>query len=145
MRAPVWDALHGHLMPTPLADIDVIYFDARQHGAAVDAHWERLLGAAMPGLPWSVRNQARMHLRNGDAPYRDTADALAHWLETPTCVAIRLGAEGPELLAPYGLSDLLDMVLRPTAAGRRKPGQIRQRIDTKGWIRSWPRVTLGSG
>ena len=27
LRAPVWDALHGHERPTPLADVDVIYHD----------------------------------------------------------------------------------------------------------------------
>jgi hypothetical protein len=148
VRGPVWDALHGNSQATPLADIDVIYFDPCQHSVSLDMHWERVLGALVPGVPpgtyWSVHNQARMHLRNGDPPYRDTADAMANWLETPTCVAMRLGPAGPELLAPYGLQDLLRMVLRPTPAGLRKPDQYRQRLESKGWFRHWPNLKPAS-
>jgi hypothetical protein len=145
VRAPVWDALHGFGHATPLADIDVVYLDRAQWSAALDAHWERVLVALLPGLPWSVRNQARMHVRNGDPPYRDTQDALAHWLETPTCVAVRLGSGGLELIAPYGLDDLTGLVLRPTPAGRRKPDQFRRRLETKGWLACWPRLRLVVG
>lgn len=144
VRAPVWDSLHGYENPTPLDDIDVIYFDARQDSIAVDMHWERVLQSLLPGFPWSVHNQARMHVRNGDAPYRDTADALRHWLETPTAVAVRIGRGGLELLAPFGIDDLIGLKLRPTPAGRQKLGQFRQRADSKGWLSRWPRVDLAA-
>lgn len=142
VRAPVWDALHGYNHPTPLDDIDVIYFDPRQVSVALDMHWESVLQSLMPGLPWSVHNQARMHEHNGDAPYRDTADALGHWLETPTALAVRIGQNGSELLAPFGIGDLVSLTLRPTPAGRRKPEQFRHRADSKGWSMRWPRLKL---
>ncbi len=60
-----------------------------------------------------------MHLRNGDAPYGSSAEALAHWLETPTAVALRLNQGGGlELLAPLGTGDLLGLVVRPTPHAR---------------------------
>jgi len=34
----------------------------------------------MPDIRWSARNQARMHIRNGDPPYAGTTDALRHRL-----------------------------------------------------------------
>lgn len=142
VRAPVWDALHGYDRPTPLDDIDVIYFDPRQDSVALDMYWERLLGLIAPGLPWSVHNQARMHERNGDAPYSDMADALRHWLETPTALAVRLGADGLELLAPFGIDDLINLRLYPTPAGRLKPEQFKQRLESKGWLTRWPRINL---
>ena len=90
LRTPVWDRLHGKNTATPLDDLDVVFFDPSNLDPATEARLEARLRAAQPGLNWQVRNQARMHLRNGDRPYRSTADALRHWLETPTAVALRL-------------------------------------------------------
>ncbi|PLC63479.1 hypothetical protein B9P82_13400 [Citrobacter sp. L55] len=67
-------------------------------------------------IDWSVKNQARMHQRNGDYPYTSTRNALLHWPETATAIAVRLGKEGLDITAPYGLSDLFELRLRPTPA-----------------------------
>ncbi len=144
VRAPVWDALHGFGNPTPLDDIDVVYHDPACLDPAAEATAEARLKELLPGLPWSVRNQARMHLRNGDRPYGSTADALCHWLETPTAVAVRLGPDrAPELLAPLGLDDLVDLVLRPTPHARaQRMAAFRQRVARKGWLKTWPKVRL---
>jgi hypothetical protein len=144
LRAPVWDALHGHAKETPLDDIDVVYFDPACLDPAADARAEARLRALAPGLPWSVRNQARMHERHGDRPYRSTADALCHWLETPTAVALRLDRDGrPELLAPLGLDDLVGLVVRPTPHARaRRMAAFRARVAGKGWFEKWPRLRL---
>ena len=44
-----------------------------------------------------------MHLRNGDAPYRDTYDAVAHWAETATAIAARSLRGRVEVMAPHGI------------------------------------------
>jgi hypothetical protein len=143
IRTPVWDALHGHAEPTPLPDIDVLFFDSndlsRQREAAIDA----ALVETLSNVPWSAKNQARMHLRNDDAPYADTADALQFWLETPTAVAVRIGDDGaPVLLAPYGVDDLLAMTCRPTPSGRRRWPEYESRMREKNWPARWPRVRV---
>ena len=61
VRNRVWDHLHGVWPPRPPADIDLIYFDAADLSKAAEAAHERRLDALLPGLPWQVRNQARMH------------------------------------------------------------------------------------
>src|ERR1044072_8336490 len=93
IRAAVWDELSGYATPSHVDDVDVLYFDPEQQDARQDAVIEGRLREVEPALPWSVRNQARMHVRNSDDPYRSTADALRYWLETPTCVAVRLDAQ----------------------------------------------------
>ena len=104
---------------------------------------EARLQEILPRTPWSVKNQARMHLANGDQPYCDTFDAMRHWLETPTCVAVRLhGSDTLELAAPYGIDDLLDMVLRPTPAGRRRNQSYGERIFNKNWLNKWPNASV---
>ena len=146
LRAPVWDALHGHERPTPLADVDVIYHDPACLDPEAERSAEARLARRLPDVPWSVKNQARMHLRNGDAPYRSTADALTHWLETPTAVAARREPDGGlTLLAPFGLDDLLGLVMRPTphALGRSdRLAAYRRRVREKSWLSHWPKVRV---
>ncbi|MRE47150.1 hypothetical protein GII66_24395, partial [Escherichia coli] len=48
---------------------------------------EDRLRQQLPSLDWSVKNQARMHQRNGDYPYTSTRNALLHWPETATAIA----------------------------------------------------------
>lgn len=143
VRGLVWDRLTGKATRTPIPDIDVLYFDPADRRPEAEVPHEAALAAADPGLPWSVKNQARMHLRNDDPPYRSTAHALTSWLETPTCVAVRLEADDAlTVLAPFGLDDLFALRVAPTPAGRRKPDQYRERLVRKGWARLWPIATV---
>jgi hypothetical protein len=146
IRNAVWDALSG--LPfgsNPPGDVDVVWFDATHADAATDAALEARLCAAMPNLPWSVANQARMHVRNGDAPYAGTQDAVAHWPEIATAVLARWTGESVEVAAPHGLEDLLSLTLRPTphfAARSEKRAILRRRLAEKAWQGRWPGLTL---
>jgi hypothetical protein len=148
IRNAVWDALSG--LPNgcnPPGDIDVVWFDAGRADSALDRALEARLGASLPGLPWSVANQARMHLRNGDPPYAGTLDAVARWPETCTAVLARWTGEGVEIAAPHGLADLLSLTVRPTpyfAARPEKRTMLRQRLEGKAWQRRWPGLTLAA-
>ena len=80
VRNRVWDHLHG-IVPARLpVDIDVIYFDAGDVSRESETAFERRLDGLLPGLPWQVRNQARMHVWKDVPPHRDTADSMIHWL-----------------------------------------------------------------
>jgi hypothetical protein len=147
IRNAVWNALHGRDPgdPADLADVDVLFFDSTNLSAERERTVETALASFLPSIPWSARNQARMHLRNGDLPYSDTADALRYWLETATAVAARLRDGKIELLAPYGVNDLLGIVLRPTpptAARPRKMAEYRARVHDKGWLARWPGLVV---
>jgi hypothetical protein len=143
VRNAVWDRLHGYAAPTPLDDVDVLYFDPADCAPGREEALERRLAEALPGVPWSMRNQARMHRRNGDAPYKDTEDAMRHWLESATCVAVRLETDGRlGILAPFGLDDLLALRSGPTASGRARPGDYRARMRRKDWPARWPQVRV---
>ncbi len=134
VRNAVWDRLHGYHRPTPLADIDVLYFDSENLEPLREVEIEKQLFSILPSHPWSVRNQARMHIRNSDNPYSSTEDAMSFWLETPTCVAIRL-EENDKLtvISPFGLTDLVEMRGSPTTAGRKKYDQYIKRMREKNW------------
>ncbi|MDE1145442.1 MAG: nucleotidyltransferase family protein [Azospirillaceae bacterium] len=139
VRNAVWDHLH-HWESDVAGDVDVVWFDAARTAIALDRELTDRLLALAPAVTWSVKNQARMHGRNGDVPYADTEDALRHWPETATAVAVRLDADdGLDILAPYGLDDLFGRVIRPTPGFRAaKLDIVRQRVRDKRWLDRWP-------
>ena len=146
VRNRVWDHLHGFSKPTPLNDIDVIYFDPERIDPAFEKRLDAALAERISSLPWQVKNQARMAERNGDPPYRSIDDALQHWCETPTAIGARVNPAGEiEITAPLGLDDLFGLVVRPTPFARNRPhklAQYRERMARKNWPRLWPRIRV---
>lgn len=143
LRNRVWDALAGCPTFGQDEDVDLVYFDSFDSRPQRDWALDERLAAEAPGRYWQVRNQARMHLKHGDVPYRDMNDALAHWLETATGVGLRLSDEGRlETVAPWGLTDLYALTLRPTPSGRARLTDYLARIEAKGWRRRWPGLTV---
>lgn len=142
VRALVWDRLTERGR-TPLGDVDVLYFDSSDDSEQREKENERVLGQELPGIPWSVKNQARMHVRNQTDPYTSTEDAMRFWLETPTAVAVRIEHDDSlTVLAPYGLSDLFQMVIRPTPQAKNKMDQFEARLAQKPWLRIWPNIKV---
>ncbi len=143
IRNSVWDVLHGRTIDVArLADVDVLFFDPDDTGKEREAEIERRLRILAPGIPWSVKNQARMHLRNGDAPYRNTFEAVAHWAETATAIAARTVEGRVEVMAPYGVDDLLNLIVRPTPFLGHKMDIYCERVMAKDWLARWPKLTM---
>ncbi|WP_294320296.1 nucleotidyltransferase family protein [uncultured Sphingomonas sp.] len=140
VRNAVWDHLHGRT-PSPLSgDVDVIWHDPHCRDAGKDRRLDAALRAVAPDIAWSVKNQARMHERNGDAPYASASEAMRYWPETAAAVAVRrVGSDRCEVAAPFGVGDLLSLVLRPTP---RFMGVDRciyaERVRSKRWLHAWP-------
>lgn len=141
VRNRVWDHLHGIVPAREPVDIDVLYFDAGDLSRERESEHERRLDQLMPGLPWQVRNQARMHVWKDLPPHRDTADAMVYWLETVTAVGVRLeDDESITVVAPLGTDDLLGLRCQPTAFGRTRRHEYEARIASKRWREMWPKV-----
>ena len=144
VRNLLWDSFYD---PPPLratADIDVVYFDPSNRDKGHQLAFETALSAEMPGYVWQVRNQARMHARAGDGPYENLNHALSHWPETATAIAVRLLDGGViDVMAPFGLDDLYNHILRPSPAIlHRDPQVFHQRITQKQWPEQWPKVKI---
>ena len=140
----------------PLNDIDLIYFDPAyfdsdyfdpdyfdsvQVGKRVDREHERHLERAS-ALPWSVKNQARMHERHGHRPYESIEEALSVWVERETAVGVTLGDDDClRLIAPFGVASLL--AGRVTHNPRHGDREVfRHRVAAKGWQRRWPKLDI---
>jgi uncharacterized protein len=141
IRNVIWDHLHG-IAPELLAesDVDVVYCDPRDARVERDLVIESNLVDQFPEIPWSVHNQARMHERNGDAPYRNTEEAIRCWPETATAIAARILGDKVELMSPHGIDDLVNMIVRPSPAFLNKLPIYRSRLASKHWAKRWPKL-----
>jgi len=144
IRNAVWQALHDRPLGLVTGDVDGIWFDLDRPEAELDRAIEDKLQRIEPAIVWSVKNQARMHTRNGDAPYASATDAMRYWPETATAVAVQRTPDGAcEIAAPFGLGDLFGLAVRPTAAfaTTRRP-IFDVRVNEKRWLELWPRLRL---
>ncbi|MBZ9792989.1 nucleotidyltransferase family protein, partial [Rhizobium sp. 3T7] len=94
-----------------------------------------------------VKNQARVHswyeAKFGYSidPYTSTVEAITTFPTTAAAVGLRPGHANLELCAPYGLSDLLSVVVRPNKK------QIAREIYEKKvnrWTALWPELKIVS-
>lgn len=146
VRSKVWDTLHGFDIPTPLQDVDVVFFDPLHTDEHYEKAQESILRAWRSDIPWSVKNQARMHIHNQDDPYTSTTDALSKFPETPTAVGVTLRDGIPELVAPYGIDDLVQLVVKPTphytTHWETKRSTYKQRMASKQWELIWQKLSI---
>ena len=146
VRSKVWDELHGFKERTALGDIDVIYFDSSNLEEAAEKMLEEKLNLLMPGLPWSVKNQARMHEVNKLPPYTSSIDAIFKFPETATALGVKLDEQNELVLAaPCGIEDLLNLQVKPTEhfkTNKRLAEIYRNRLEKKNWEAKWPKVKV---
>ncbi|WP_335921186.1 nucleotidyltransferase family protein [Shewanella chilikensis] len=135
VRNLVWDKLHGTV--SRLSDIDVIYYEPNDTSEVTDKAYEAKLVAALD-LPWSVKNQARMHLKNNHQPYVSVSDAMSYWPEQQTALAVRLRAGELQLLNLFPLGPLLALELSPNP--KSTPGVFESRLKAKNWLADYPLI-----
>lgn len=148
IRNAVWDSLYGYAVPSPLADIDVVFFDDRNTSSSHERSIESRLCYDCPDLPWEVTNQATVHLWFETyfgypvPPLESVEDAVRTWPETATCMAVRLDSRNKiEVLAPYGLRDLFEMKIRWNLARITIEGFL-ERVRQKNYRQRWPKVDI---
>lgn len=143
VRNYVWDYLHGYSRETPLNDVDVLYHDPDDLREETEKEWERQLRRLAPEYPWSVKNQARMHLRNHESPYPTVADAMKRWPETATAIGVYSHSPGGriEIIAPHGTDDLLGLIVRQSSFFQ-DTSAFLMRVQRKKWLERWPKLIL---
>ena len=146
VRSKIWDVLHDFKNRTPLSDIDVVYFDGTNGDEGIEKRWEAKLRSLLPDVPWSVKNEARMHAVNQLPPYTSSADAISKFPETATALGVKLNDRDELiLLAPHGLDDVLHLRVKPTPLFEKTPDLAKvyeERIAKKNWKAVWPRLKI---
>ena len=143
----VWNAKLGYAPDHGIRDIDIVYFDAENLAAESEQAEERRIRSLFASLPTplDVKNEARVHLwyeaRFGlaIAPYRSTEDAIATFPTTATAIGVRLAEGRFEISAPFGLTDLCRLVVRPNKA---QIDARRYQEKVSRWRTHWPALDI---
>jgi hypothetical protein len=143
LRNKVWDHLHDIKRDVAdTHDIDLVYFDSMNQ----DEESDRKLSEGMNGilgLDWEIVNQAYTHKwHNRNVQYRDTAEGLSEWVETPTCVGVTIANGKLKIVAPHGIEDLVNLIVRPTPSRRSDLTLFYKRIESKKWLEKWPKLRV---
>ncbi|WP_425395900.1 nucleotidyltransferase family protein [Aeoliella sp.] len=148
VRSVVWDRLHGFSCPTPISDIDLVYYDPEQLDPQVDRELAGQLPAVLPGARWEVVNQATVHswyaTTSGRTfePFASLEEGVGSWPEYATSVGVTLKKDGSiGVVAPHGLEDLFGMIVRHNPI-RATAETYQQRTAEKNFVRRWPKVVL---
>jgi uncharacterized protein len=146
VRSKIWDTLHHFSERTLIPDIDVIYFDATNIDELEEKRLEDLLNSLMPNTPWSVKNEARMHIKSNLPPYSSSIDAISKFPETATALGVKLDEkDNVILIAPYGIRDVVNLKVKPTPFFTKTKERVEiyeNRITKKNWKSIWYKLNV---
>ncbi|MBX2811426.1 MAG: nucleotidyltransferase family protein [Myxococcales bacterium] len=132
VRCAIFDKLHGHKEWTQLQRVEVVFFDPNRTDESVDLSIQAELVACSSRKPWVVKNLAREH-----PVARSLAQSMDGLMVTASAVAIRmLNNERLEVVAPFGVDDLLNGVLRPTKS--ELSSSVEKMYSRENWKTRYP-------
>ncbi|MGG4032486.1 nucleotidyltransferase family protein [Paenibacillus cisolokensis] len=107
---------------------------------------EQKLKGMNPDIPWSVKNEARMHIVNNIPPYTSSVDAISKFPETATALGLALDERNDVVLAaPCGIEDVLNLLVKPTpyfAETKERAEIYEERIAKKNWKSIWTKIEV---
>lgn len=142
VRNKVWDHLHGYSNEmVPTRDIDLVYFDPNGNNQKQDEQLSLRL-TQETGIQFEIVNQFYAHTWNGLPPYTSTEDSISTWPETATAIGVTIKRGELHLVAPYGIDDMVNLVLRPSPKFKGNIDVVRKRAKDKVWLEKYPKLTF---
>lgn len=147
IRNYIWN--HFHRLDTDFStmDIDIVYYDTQENYKENEVKYLEKL-SKNNNYQWDITNQAKVHLwyeKYCGLPLEQLPSlehAISIWPETATCVAVALDHNNDlSILAPHGLSDLFNMVIRWNSTFITYE-QYLQRLNSKKFDLKWPLVEV---
>lgn len=144
----IWNQLTRRPLDHGVRDIDIIYFDAADLSYAAEDRQIRRAAAVFAGFAPAVelRNQARVHLwfeRRFGQPYpplRNADQSLERYASRSHAIGLRLEHDGRlDLVAPFGLSDILALRVTPYPALDNRAA-YRRKADRA--LSMWPELSV---
>lgn len=143
----VWNVLTHRAVDYGILDYDVFYFDPDTSWEAEDAVIRRLQQhMSAPNIAIEIRNQARVHLWYPDKhglpypPLGSACEGIDRFLTKNTQVGIRRGAQGVEVYAPNGFTDIAGLVVRPNPGPNFSAANYA--VKARRWKALWPELTV---
>ncbi|EIU6784213.1 nucleotidyltransferase family protein [Vibrio parahaemolyticus] len=141
IRNFIWDHHFGKRKHEVISDIDVIYFNDKLVEEEIDFDYEATLKSMSPRYNWSVKNQARMHIRNGDNAYKSSLDAMSYWPEIQTAIGVTLDSEGNVLVKSPFIEDYkVNCITRNK--NKNNSNVFNERVKNRFWLSRWPELVI---
>jgi len=143
LRNKVWNAIEDDNSHST-TDVDLVYFDPKDTSTETDWSHDERMNQDYHFADWEIRNQARMHYKNNLEPYTSTEDGISNWVETATCVAVKLTNGKLEFIFCHGIDDLVNLVARPIPIFQTDEliGIFSKRVEEKKWREKWPHLRV---
>ncbi len=139
LRNLVWDSLY--LTETKLNDVDVVFYDKSDSANLASQKITDQLNQTYPDISWDVKNQAFMHIRNGDEEYTSSLDAMSYWPEKETAIGAALSEDGSiSIVSAFGLESLFNG--KVSYNNKRSKEVFLTRLASKQWLQRWPQLHL---
>lgn len=141
----VWNYKHIQPLNYGISDYDLVYFDDSDLSYEAEDKYIKKGKKLFGDLPVEIRNQARVHLWYEKHfgypidPHLSTENAITHYPTTATSVGVRLENKDLKIFAPYGLEDLMYLIMRANKA------KITEEIYYKKvekWTKLWPMLKV---
>ena len=147
IRNTIWNHLHAFPTTFHQKDIDVAYFDKNDINGVKEHLFKEALPRKEERFTWDVVNQVRAHTFKHSPTtgrqVRSTADSIRYWSETSTCIGVRLEKDDSfTICAPYGLKDLMTLVVRPIHPPFQILSLYQERVQAKNWGYFWPKLKI---
>jgi len=143
----VWNVKHDFNPENGIKDYDLVYYDANDISYEAEDTFIQRGKEIFKDIPVSVeiRNQARVHLwyeKHFGKPidqYESVEAAISTWPTTATSIGVKKENGQFQVYTPFGLDDLLDMIVRANKA------LITEKIyqdKVNRWTLIWPNLEV---
>ena len=143
----IWNLKSGFFETQFIYDVDLVYFDSNDLSLESEIKAEELVRNHFKSIPlkFDVKNQARVHMWYEDKfgyaipPYQSVYDAICTWPTSATAIGITRASDGPKVFAPFGLTDLMTMIVRPNKRQVNEPIYLSK---VERWKHQWPLLKI---
>ena len=143
----VWNYFHNYDLNKNISDYDLVYFDDNDLSYEAENIVIEKLKDEFKDLRINidVKNQARVQIWYKEyfgysiESYKNIEEAINTWPTTATSIGVKFINNEFIYYAPFGLNDILNMIVKPNKA------QIKQNIyeeKIKRWKKCWPKLKI---
>lgn len=120
-----------------IKDVDIIFFleeeNHLQRQKKIEAQFKEKFS-----MDFDVKNQRYAHLiTSRKLHYTSLKDAIQHWPTTANSIAVRLEKNRLKTIAPFGITDLLNLTVKPNPNFKDKQVYVNK---TQRWKKMWPEI-----
>lgn len=138
---------HGYNLDYGIEDYDIVYYEDDTSYEKEDQRIKNIQNKLIKikDISLDIKNQKRVPIwyyekyHKKKKEYTSVEDAISSWTSTITCIGVRLEEGKMIITSPYGLDDLINMIIRPV---KKETSRINYYEKAKKWQKKWPKLKI---